>query len=126
MLKVLLKLDVNLSKVVFGFVGLSAAAAAVYYLSLKNENQSNMKFEDAFSSNGMIKCNNLTVDKSEVDKQTHIANENTSESNDASHNENNSLQYENEEFEGQIFSDKNKSFSLTKDSHNLKKCFTTN
>ena len=49
MIKVSIKLDVSLSKLVFGFISLSAAAGTVYYLSSKNEKKSNMKVEDASS-----------------------------------------------------------------------------
>ena len=57
MIKLSLKLDLSLSNLVFGFVGLSAAAAAIYYLSSRNEKQSNVKVEDAFSSNRKNKGN---------------------------------------------------------------------
>ena len=63
MFKLSLKFDVSLSKLVFGFVGLSAAATAVYYLSSKNENKF-MKVEDASSSKVNNKCNDLTVGES--------------------------------------------------------------
>ena len=104
MIKVSIKLDV--SKLVFGFVGLSAAAAAVYYLSSKNENKF-MKVEDGTSSKGNNKCNDLIAGESPVSGQTHIENEHISESkSDKSNIENNAPQYDHEKSQKQIISDK--------------------
>ena len=113
MIKISLKLDVSLSKLVCRFVGLSAAAAAVYYLSSRKEKQSNVKVEEAFSINGKNEGNDRTVDESEVSEQTHDVNENSSESkSDARKNKNNSLQYNHEESQKLIFSDKDESLSV--------------
>ena len=59
MIKLSLDLDTRLSKVVFGFVGSSAAAATVCYLSSRNENQSNVK--DHFSMTTNISKNKKSL-----------------------------------------------------------------
>ena len=114
MIKVSIKLDVSLSKLVFGFIGLSAAAATVYYLSSKNEKslKSSMKVKDDSSSKGNRKSSNANVDK-----QTHGEKQNTYGSNDVSEHKIGPIQFENENSEKQIFSDKDK--SVSKDGQNL-------
>ena len=104
-----LTLDVSLSNLVFGFVGLSAAAATVHCLSSSKEKQLNLKIEDPFSSNGKKRCNHLISDKSEVGEQTRVENEITSKS-DESSNANNSKQR---------ISDKDESFNASEESQTL-------
>ena len=103
MINVSITLDVSLSKLVFGFISLSAAAGTVYYLSSKNENKL-MKVEDGTSSKGN---NDLIAGESPVSGQTHIENEHISESkSDKSNIENNAPQYDHEKSQKQIISDK--------------------
>ena len=118
MLKLSLKLDVSLRKLVFGFVGLSAA---VYYLSSKSKNK-DLKLKGASSSKGNNKFNDLTVYNLEVSEQTHIEKEHIFESKgDESNIENNALQYFYEESQKQIFFDKYESFKISKQSQTLNK-----
>ena len=122
MIKLSIKLDVSLGKLVFGFVGLSAAAAAVYYLSSKNEMRSNEKVEGPFISNGKNNSNLLTVGKTEVSERTHVQNEITSESKtDEGNIKNNSLQYVHEDSQKQIIFDTDESFSASEEDQSLSK-----
>ena len=112
MIKLSLELDVNL----IGFVGLSAVAAAVFYLSSRNKKLSNVKGEDPFSSKGKNKGGHVTVDKTEEVKQTHVEKEKTPESKSDKRNfDNDSFQYAKEASEKQIFFDKDKSLNLSED-----------
>ena len=96
------------------FFGISAAAAAVYYLSSKNEMRSNEKVEGPFISNGKNNSNLLTVGKTEVSERTHIEKENISEcKTDEGNIKNNSLQYVHEDSQKQIISDIDESFSAS-------------
>ena len=66
MIKLSLKLDVSSSKLLLGFVGVSATIGAIYYLSHQNVSTKSLKSDDEISNTEKVKCCRLSGDKQEL------------------------------------------------------------